>query len=78
MHEQLRNSDLDLVFKEYEYFINCNADLDITPTAMQLFVNVFVSIVTVDPPGPLYPPVSAQRNITCLIEGGLLTQFVVT
>ena len=75
MHEKLRNIDLDLVFKEYEYFINCNL-LDITPTAMQLFVNVFVSIVTVDPPGPLYLPVSTQRNITCFIEGGVLLNLL--
>ena len=39
---------------------------------------MFVSIVTVDPPGPLYLPISTQRNITCSVEGGTLSQFVVT
>ena len=47
-------------------------------TAKQLLYNVFVSIVTVDPPGPLYLPISTQRNITCSVEGGTLSQFVVT
>ena len=39
---------------------------------------MFVSIVIVDPPGPLYLPISTQRNITCSVEGGTLSQFVVT
>ena len=39
---------------------------------------MYVSIVTVDPPGPLYLPISTQRNITCSVEGGTLSQFVVT
>ena len=39
---------------------------------------MFVSIVTVYPPGPLYLPISTQRNITCSVEGGALSQFVVT
>ena len=39
---------------------------------------MFYSIVTVDPPGPLYLPISTQRNITCSVEGGTLNQFVVT
>ena len=39
---------------------------------------MFVSIVIVDPPGPLYLPISTQRNITCSVEGGTLGQFVVT
>ena len=39
---------------------------------------MFVSIVTVDPPGHLYLPISKQRNITCSVEGGTLSQFVVT
>ena len=43
-----------------------------------MLCNVFVSIVTVDPPGPLYLPISIQRNITCSVEGGTLSQFVVT
>ena len=30
---------------------------------------MFVSIVMIDPPGPLYLPISTQRNITCSIEG---------
>ena len=34
--------------------------------------------MTVDPPGPLYLPISTQRNITCSVEGGILSQFVVT
>ena len=40
--------------------------------------NTFVSIVTVDPAGPLYLPISTQRNITCSVEEGTLSQFVVT
>ena len=43
-----------------------------------LTANVFYSIVAVDPPGPLYIPISTQRNITCSVEGGTLSQFVVT
>ena len=39
---------------------------------------MFVSIVTVDPPGSLYLPISTQRNITCSVKGGILTQVVVT
>ena len=39
---------------------------------------MFVSIVIVDPPGPLYLPIPTQRNITCSVEGGTLGQFVVT
>ena len=30
---------------------------------------MFVSIVIIEPPGPLYLPISTQRNITCSIEG---------
>ena len=30
-----------------------------------------------DPPGHLYLPISTQRNITCSVEGGTLSQFVV-
>ena len=26
----------------------------------------FVSVVTIDPPGPLFLPISIQKNITCL------------
>ena len=29
---------------------------------------MFVSIVMINPPGPLYLPISTQRNITCSIE----------
>ena len=47
-------------------------------TNMVCLFNMFVSIVTVDPPGPLYLPISTQRNITCSVQGGTLTQFVVT
>ena len=43
-----------------------------------MLCNVFVSLVTIDPPGHLYLPISTQRNITCSIEGGTLSQFVVT
>ena len=39
---------------------------------------VFISIVTIGPPGPLYLPISTQRNITCSVEGGTLSQFTVT
>ena len=34
--------------------------------------------MTINPPGPLYLPISTQRNITCSIEGGTLSQLVVT
>ena len=37
-----------------------------------------LSIVTVDPPGPLYLPISTQRNITCSVEEGTFSQFTVT
>ena len=30
---------------------------------------MFVSIVMIDPPGPLYIPILTQKNITCSIEG---------
>ena len=29
----------------------------------------FLSLVILDPPGPLYLPISTQRNITCSAEG---------
>ena len=36
---------------------------------------MMVSIVTIDPPGPLYLPISTQRNVTC--SGGQLTSLFV-
>ena len=39
---------------------------------------MFISIVTIDTAGPLYLPISAQRNITCSVEGGTLKHFSVT
>ena len=38
-------------------------------------ISLFVSIVTIDPPGPLYLPISTQRNITC--SGEQLTSLFV-
>ena len=32
---------------------------------------MFVSVVTIEPPGPLYLPILTQRNITCSVEGNL-------
>ena len=42
------------------------------------FIYVFISTVTIDPPGHLYLPISTQRNATCSIEGGTLNHLVVT
>ena len=33
--------------------------------------------MTIDPPGPLYLPITRQRNITCSIENGQLTKLVI-
>ena len=32
---------------------------------------MFISVVTIEPPGPLYLPILTQRNITCSVEGNL-------
>ena len=32
---------------------------------------MIVSVVTIEPPGPLYLPILTQRNITCSVEGNL-------
>ena len=40
---------------------------------------MFISVVTIEPPGPLYLPILTQRNITCSVEGNLeLTSLRVT
>ena len=32
---------------------------------------MFISVVTIEPPGPLYLPILTQRNITCSVEENL-------
>ena len=31
--------------------------------------SIFVSVVMIDPPGPIYIPILKQKNITCSVEG---------
>ena len=51
---------------------------DVYKSGGALLCNMFIPVVTVDPSGPLYLPISTQRNITCSIEGGTLNHVVVT
>ena len=32
---------------------------------------MYISVVIIEPPGPLYLPILTQRNITCTVEGNL-------
>ena len=38
---------------------------------------LFIPIVTIDPPGPLYFPILTQRNFTCSVQGGTLSSIIV-
>ena len=38
---------------------------------------LFIPIVTIDPPGPLYFPILTQRNFTCSVQGGTFSSIIV-